>query len=355
MRTNLIVGLVLAGLTGMGCADKSDPSGTSTPASTPQSLAPSVARAPDQDSLATQAYERVRREFVAGRAASLRYPVYTLRPVGDTTERARQRAQELGLDPQSLKKTEQGVAVSGERFELRLDAGSGAEMYLDKTRFHAGPGVAALPLQEAEYIALAQAHVRKRLPEAAAHELRPYRVRRYMNDMADPRGNRVGATVYQVAVAFHEVLSGLPVIGAGGKVAVHLTPGGEVVSHEATVRDTAQHLTEVAGTQLLAPDDARRQAEEKLTAQGVNLADYTLTRAELGYYRLGRHGVQSVLAPHYAYFYEPSSTKVVGKKHLEVIPAVTDPALLERLRQDAREDATRKADFRSRAAPPDSK
>ncbi|MBM7118786.1 hypothetical protein [Archangium primigenium] len=354
MRKNIVVGLVLVGLTGMGCADKGEPS--VSPASTSaQTLATSVAETPDQDTLATQAYARVQREFVAGRSASLRYPIYTLRPVGDATEQVRERARVLGLDTQTLKKTEQDVSVTGNGWELRMDARSGAEMFLDKTRFHASPGVAALPLKESDYIALARAHVRRKLPEAAAHDLRPYRVRRYMNDMTDPKGNRVGATVYQVAVAFHEQLAGLPVIGAGGKVAVHLTPAGEVISHEATVRDTAQRFAEVSGQQLLAPDDARRRAEDQLTAQGVNLADYVLTRAELGYYRLGRHGLQSVLAPHYAYFYEPASTRVVGKKRLAVIPAVTDPAVLERLRQDEREDATRKADFRSRVAPPDSK
>lgn len=356
MNRNIFVGLVLAGLTGVGCADK----GQETPApsaqpSTSGALATTAAETPDQDTLATRAYEQLRQDFAAGRAASLRLPIYSLQPVGDAAAQAQERARFLGLGSGSLMKSEDGAAVTANNWELRVDALSGAELFVDKARFHAGQGVASLPLAEADYIARARTHLREKLPSAAAHNLRTYRVRRYMNDASGPDGARAGATVYQVAVAFHEVLGELPIIGAGGKVAVHLTPQGEFISHESTVRDTAQRLAEVSGAGLLAPDDARRRVEEKLTADGVKLGDYKLTRAELGYYRLGRNSVQSVLVPHYAYFYEPASREVVGKKRLEVVPAVTDRAVLEQLRQDEQAEAARKAELRSRAAPPDRK
>jgi hypothetical protein len=354
MRRNIFVGLMLAGLTGLGCTDTG--SDTSAAPSPPTGERASLSKeVPDQDALATQAYARVKDAFAMNRTASVRFPIYSLRPVGDVSLLAQERARVLGLEGGSLKRAEEGVALAAGNWELRMDALSGAELFVDKARFHAGQGVATLPLAEADYIARARAHVSRVLPQLAGHELRPYRVRRYMNDATGPKGERAGASVYQVAVAFHEVLGELPVIGAGGKVAVHLSPQGEVLSHEATVRDTAQRLTEVSGSGLLAPDEAQRRVEQKLSAEGVKLADYRLTRAELGYLRLGRNSVQSVLVPHYAYFYEPASREVVGKKRLELVPAVTDAAVLERLQQDEKAEAERKATLRAHAAPPDSK
>ncbi|RYZ44050.1 MAG: hypothetical protein EOO71_00840 [Myxococcaceae bacterium] len=356
MRTNIFVGLVLAGLSGVGCADKAQDTPAPAVTTTPQTAqAPLEQETPDQDTLATRAYERVRQDFAQGRAASLKFPVYDLQPVGDATARVQQRALFLGINQGYLLKSEDGATVNANSLSLRVDALSGAEFFVDKSRFHAGAGVATLPLSEPDYIARARTHVKAKLPEAVGHELRTYRVRRYLNDASGPGGVRAGVTVYQVAVAFHEVLGELPVIGAGGKVAVHLTPQGEVISHEATLRETLKPFAEVSGAQLLAPDEARRQVEAKLTAQGLKLGDYKLTRAELGYYRLGRNSVQSVLVPHYAYFYEPNSREVVGKKRLEVVPAVTDRAILERVQQDAASEAARKTALRARAAPPDTK
>jgi hypothetical protein len=44
--------------------------------------------------------------------------------------------------------------------------------------------------------------------------------------------------------------------------------------------------------------------------------------------------VQSVLAPHYAYFYEPNSSAVRGKKIVEIVPAVKNPTVLAPITAD---------------------
>ena len=239
--------------------------------------------------------------------------------------------------------------------ELAIDPVSGTERWVDHARFHAGMGVSLLPLAEADYIQAAREHVQRAFPTLASKDLRAYKLRRYMNDTAGPDGKNEGPTVYQVAVAFNEVIDGVPVIGAGGKVSVHLTPEGEVISHESTVRPVAQRFATLAGGELLEPEVARKAVEERLVQRGVPLEQYVLTRSELGYLRLGRHGAQSVLVPHYAFFFEPRSREVVGKKLVETLPAVTSPGVLERLQQDQDVEAARLAARHAQASVPDSK
>jgi hypothetical protein len=356
MHKNIFVGLVLAGLTGVGCTDVNKEAPAASRGMDVSSLQGAAASgALDQDSLATQAYARMQESFAARQASGSRFPVYELRPVGDVAGVAKGRARALGLEKGAEQRSAHGVAVVEGSRELHVDAMSGAERYVDHARFHTGRGLTTPPLPESEYISRAWSHVQRILPEAAARGLRPYKVRRYMNESAGPGGERTGATTYQIAVAFHETLAGLPVIGSGGKVAVHLTPEGEIISHESTVRATARPVADVSAEGLLPPDEARRQVEARLAAQGVNLADYTLSRAEFGYFRLGRNSVQSLLAPHYAYVYEPASREVVGKKRVEFIPAITDPELLARVRRDEAAEAARKAERLARAPAADSK
>jgi hypothetical protein len=357
MRWNFFVGLMVAGMSGAGCSNESQDVLAPAPLPTANAALNSGAsdEVLDEDTLGEQAYARLLRASAEQQAGSMSVSVYALHPLGEPAGRVRERARLLGLEQAPMRQSDRGVAVMQGSRELHVDAVSGTERYVDHSRFHLGQGVPVLPMTQTMYITLARSHVQRALPDVAARNLRPYRVRRYMNESAGPGGVRTGAQVYQVAVAFHELLGDLPVIGPGGKVAVHLTPEGEVISHESTVRVANQRLAGVSGVELLPPDEARRRVEARLTAEGVRLADYTLKRAEFGYFRLGRNSVQTVLAPHYAYIYEPRSPEVLGKKRAEFIPAITDPALLARLRQDEQAEAARKASRMARASEEDSK
>jgi hypothetical protein len=352
MRKNIFVGLMLAGVVGTGCSETNQEAPASaTEAVQARALGAGPVEPLDEDSLATQAYERVQAAFSAKQARSLRLGAYSLQPVGDAGLKVKERARALGLEKGSEVRNEHGAAlVEGSR-QVSVDAVSGAERYVDTARFHTGKGVSALPMEKDAYISRARSHMQRAMPEVAARNLRSYRLRQYMNESAGPMGERPGATVYQVAVAFHETLDGLPVIGPGGKVAVHMTPAGEVISHESTARAPARRVAEVSGEKLLAPEEARKQVEARLATQGVRMADYRLSRAELGYLRLGRNSTQSLLVPHYAYVYEPASQEILGKKRVEVIPAVTDPALLQQLRQDEEAETARKAARMAHASP----
>lgn len=345
MREIVIAGLAVL----VGCAGAEPQESLEATGAAAAALA--VGERPDGDILAQEAYARVQNAFTLKQAGGMTLGVYALEPVGNAQARAQERARALGLERGALRTQEEGVVVAEEKRELRVNALSGTERFIDQARFHSGKGVAVLPLAESEYVSRARAYMGKVLPEVAARGLRTYRVRRYMNEEGGPGGVRSGPRVYQVAVAFHEVVEGLPVIGPGGKVAVHLTPEGEVISYESTVRAVGARLATLSEGALVAPEEARKQVEARLVARGVRLEDYRLARAELGYLRQGRNSVQSVLAPHYAYVYEPLSPEVLGKKLVEVVPAVVEPTVQAQLRQDEQAEAARQARRRAHATP----
>ncbi|WNG44033.1 hypothetical protein F0U60_07940 [Archangium minus] len=355
MNKRIFLGLVLAGLTGTGCSETTE----AEPVHEAKSViagklgAHAAQEALDEDTIAVQAYERVRQAHAARQAQSVRLAVYSLQPVDDVVAQVDARARTVGLEMGAARKSGHELMVEAGHRVLSIDARSGTERYVDRSRFHSGRSVATLPLARADYIARAREHVQRALPEVATRNMRAYKFRQYVNESAGPNGERTGPQVYQVAVAFQEMVGDLPVIGSGGKVAVHLTPNGEIIAHESAARGVGRRLADLSGSEVLDPEVARRQAEERLAARGVRLENYRLVRAELGYLRHGRHSPQSVMAPHYAYLYEPLSPAVGGRKVVEVVPAVTNPEVLAQLRQDAQAEAQRKAERMAYAQPED--
>lgn len=63
-------------------------------------------------------------------------------------------------------------------------------------------------------------------------------------------------------MAFNTTVDDLPIIGSGGKVAIHMSPDGEVISHESSVRAVSSLRAVVRGADLLPPDAAQRLVEE---------------------------------------------------------------------------------------------
>ncbi len=303
----------------------------------------------DRDVRAQRAYTKAQ-SFFAGSSAELPMGAYMLDPVGDVSSHASVRAQALGLRAAGMRQTATEIVVTEGTRVLRINTQSGAERFYDSALFHRSHGVAMLPYDDKQYVKRAQDYVRSTMPELANQQLHTYKLRRYLNDSAGPDGQRSGETIYQVAVAFNEEIEGLPVIGSGGKVQVHMTPAGEIVAHEMTVRRHSKQVTTIGKAELVAPDAARAEVERRLMKRGVNLSLFTLTRAELGYMRQGRNSLQSVLLPHYAYFYEPRSREVMAKKLVETIPAVKSPALLALLEQDEQFETQRRAMRRAQAS-----
>lgn len=174
-----------------------------------------------------------------------------------------------------------------------------------------------------------------------------------MNASAQGEGAPSSVAAYQVAVAFNTTVDDLPIIGSGGKVAVHMSPDGEVISHESSVRAVSSLRAVVRGADLLPPDAAQRLVEKRIAERGVDLSNYTLTRSEFGYYRLGRSSVQTIDAPHYAFVYAPKEG-TVGKKLLETIPAVVAEDVLALVSADRAAEAARKGSLKAGAAKEDS-
>jgi hypothetical protein len=316
-----------------------------------------------RDEPAAQAFASV---AAVGSVAAPRLAIYQLAAVPRVEELARLRAGALAMAGAAVRRGSPDAdaagfpspvapnvyARQGSR-KLRVNAYSGAELFADDNRFHRSPGVATLPLAEPQYVDIAQQYVKRSggLESAGVDpaSLYTYKVRRYMDAGAAPDTQPV-TTTYQVSVAFNQSIDDLPVVGAGSKFVVHLSPTGEVIGHEQNLRAVSRRLAALGSVDLVAPEAARKDVEHRLRARGINLDGYVATRSELGYLRLGRDSIQSVLAPHYFFVYEPRPG-VLGKKLVEFVPATRNPAHLALLADDDKLEQTRKATLRTTIQP----
>jgi hypothetical protein len=341
--------LLLPGLLAGACADRPDDLMVSVSALQQSEGADT----PLGDLPATRGPGKLRKAFKEGKHKELSFGLYELEPVGEVKGSLRKRAGELAI------KGKEDAAVDRHKFgmfdgkkHIVHDELSGAEFMADVERFHKGKGVGRDKLlADTDYVAKAKGYARKAFPNAEQdHKLYPYRVRKFLNAEAGLDGP-VTETVYQIAVALNESIDDLPVIGPGAKLAVHVDPNGDPVSHTSSLRRIKAKKKTLSGADLLAPDSARAQVEERLRARGVDLSQFRLDREEFGYFRKGRNSVQRVVAPHYAYFYEPLSG-VRAKRLIESVPAVTDPETLAQLEEDDGLEAARKAELLQNLAPP---
>lgn len=329
------------------------------------------------DAPAVKNFERLRALFAAGAAGELQVGVYSLvDPPADPAAHVRSRASELGLksrtivfpdgddltekDLESLPDDVSTLGVVEGGWELAFDRFSGTELFVDVKRFHVGPGVDPGKLSpEGFYVASAAKYLEARLGKLVeGAQLYPYKVRRYVDALAEATvdDGSVGEpqiTVSQVSVAFNAVVDGFPVIGPGSKVGIHMTPAGDVVGHETTVRALGRRITTLSGDGLVDPGRAQELVEAGLKGRGLDLASYRLARAELGYFRRGRNSVQSVLAPYYAFFYEPNGKEQYARRLVEIAPAVADPKVLALLQEDERLEAARKTRLMRNVGEPD--
>lgn len=306
------------------------------------------------DKAATSCFDTVREAFVRGADEDLAFGIYDLEDVGDANDRLKSRAAELGLVAAAQFPSTAGgyLTVAEGDLELRVNMDSGSELFVNRARFHKGEDAKRL-LSEKEYVSRAANHVASALPGARAQQPYAYKLRRYMNASAQGDGAPSSVAAYQVAVAFNTTVDDLPIIGSGGKVAVHMSPDGEVISHESSVRAVSSLRAVVRGADLLPPDAAQRLIEKRIAERGVDLSDYTLTRSEFGYYRLGRSSVQTIDAPHYAFVYMPKEG-TVGKKLLETVPAVVAEDVLALVNADRAAETARKDSLKAGAAMEDS-
>lgn len=295
-----------------------------------------------EDAPAQVNYVRLREAFANNRTTALRLPVYELEAVADVQRRIAERTETLARlreateargDPTTVlpvlgvpeaARTQQGP------WELVLNGASGAELYINVEKAHRGAGGAQR--EDQFYFARGLKYIGARWDGGETEGLYPYKIRYYKNAVGRLGEKRVIST-YEVAVYYNDTIEGLPVIGPGGKISVHMTMEGEVVSHESTLRPRRRVVGVASGAGVLSPDEAQAEVEARLTSRGVDLGRYSLTRREFGYLRDGRSSARNLTAPAYFYMYEPREG-TEAKKRAEFVYAIRDPGIAAVLAQD---------------------
>jgi len=291
---------------------------------------------------AQQAYDRLRGMFARDEHHPLALPVYRLPLVDRTTPNLLQRAASLGLASGDTRVRGPLETVTFRHLSFSWNRESGAERFVDRSRFHNATGNIAV-LDEAAFMSHASGYLRYAFPSILETEdLYPYRVRWYKSAVAHDQEEPV-VTTYQGAVAFNTAIEGIPVIGSGGKIAIHMAPNGDIVSHEATVVAPGHVLAIARGEDILPPTEARQRVEARLKGRGVDLSRHELARSEFGYLRRGRNNIQRILAPHYAFFFNPLAEARASRVRVETILATNAPEIVKAVDDDYQADVARKA------------
>lgn len=246
------------------------------------------------------------------------------------------------------------VGVRNKKFELSYNLDSGSELLVNNELFHNGNGVPIKQLKPDEfYFETANRYIRKALLNTlAGTKLYPYKIRKFM-DAAGKEGDEPEITVSQIAVAYNTVVDGISVIGPGGKAVVHMTPEGEVVGHETIVRPALLAIAKITGADLVEPQNAISIMYSRLNERDISVDDYMLSRSEFGYLSMGRNSSQLILAPYYAFILEPKNEKVVGRKIVEIVPAVKNKKIAQLMEEDMQRDIQRKQIIIDKAGKPD--
>ncbi len=309
-----------------------------------------------RDEPAELAFRRLKEAKSARRALAADLAVYDLGAPEDPVTRLSSRAKELAVDvvtPADEKsgQSESGIVAQGDvvkvnallgsrPWELHYNATSGSERFFDRDAFHVGHG----PMGRLDVPALigAARSFSAKVRAENRGSLHLYKTRTYKNAY-DREGVAPVEEVYGFAVAFNTDIDGVPVIGSGGKVTVHLGAGARATSYETSVAPVAKKRGAVNAGGLLDPDAAVARAWAKLAEAGLGPETHDLTSSQFGYHKRGRASVQTVIAPAFAFFFTPKGE--FGKKRVEVIPAVTDSALAAQVAADDAAEQSRKAEL----------
>jgi hypothetical protein len=330
---------------------------------------------PIGDKAAARHYEELDTIFGKGLQNQLRFRLYRLKePQRDFAAYLQQRADilqigearlfypddeiETPLSPESSVNVPT-VGLWNDRVELSYNLDNGSELFVDNERFHGGKGVPAGKIgSDTFYFDLAKSYLGKIL-QADLRDvmLYPYKLRRYMDAISEEleKGgtSETIATVSQIGVSYNSALDGIAVIGPGGKAVVHMDPEGEVVGHEILLRAIAEPVADITGNQLVAPQAALQATRKNIAGRGIKLDDYRLARSEFGYLRYGRNNLQGLVAPHFAFMFEPANDGIIGRKIVEILPAIAEPELASLIAKDAERDQVRKQAILDRAGEPD--
>ncbi|HGG57923.1 MAG TPA: hypothetical protein ENK31_09030 [Nannocystis exedens] len=294
-----------------------------------------------EDRAAASLSAEVAARFAADESVTM--PVYALAPVEETEQllARRQRQLERNFGPPEQDPGSSRIHFDDGNWRFIYNPTSGAEMLVDQAHFHKSTPTEDL-LSERDYVEMAKDFVNRLELGEVGDNLSLYRVRWYKQaGAAEDEPAPLDGEVYQIAVAFNQSYGDLPVIGAGGKIAVHMSPKGEVLAYESTLRASSGYLGAVDNDQMISPEQALDRVHERLERAGIDLSNFDLTRQELGYERLGRNGIQSLVAPAHAFFFTPKEG-VTSKVLVEIEPAISTGPMRKALDLDFAREALRK-------------
>jgi hypothetical protein len=296
---------------------------------------------------AASAFSNLAALVAQGQHLATGFGVYRIKPPAPVLLRATARAATLGL-PHGAALASNALArltsIQNGDWTLTLNDEGDGEEYVDAARNHGGASTPESALAaDAEFVAAAQGYAQTAFAAVLQqNSVYPYGVRKYFNAHSSNQITQIDG-VYQVAVAFNTTIDDVPVIGAGGKLVVEMTSEKSVIRHEASVRQKGELIHVIAGrTDLLTPQVAEASVNARLDARGIDRSKFRTSRREFGYLSLGRGKIQTVLVPHYAFFFEPLPG-TVSKVLVELEPATTASSVRALIATDDTADAARKA------------
>jgi hypothetical protein len=302
------------------------------------------------DSAAEAAFSALDARFKARTHDTLSLNVYKLQDVADHRAALQAHCLHLLSDCAVTDEGAKYLHVKRDNYQFSRNKFSGSERFVDRLLSHKASDTLPMLPSSQDYLLLTKTYIANVLPHVSMDKFYSYKMREYKNSGGTL--DRIDyERTYQVAISYNQHIDNLPVIGSGGKIAVHMTNDGQLVSVEHSVRDIQRVEEVIDGDDLLSPDDARAIALSRLQARGVT--GYTLSDEQFGYLQRGRSSAQDYLIPHYAFFFEPSGADGSSKRMVEVVPATLLPHILTLAQHDDDLEAARKRSVYGESDAPD--
>jgi hypothetical protein len=319
-------------LAGTGCSSRGDAVGSTERVSTGGSSASRLVGTSFEKDGPTAAWAAAlaMKATPPGVSAAVQFPVYRLGVPQDPVLRMAQRSAALGISPSKSSSYGSALTRSDGDFDLVIDSKNEMEVWVNRARHHSGTVADVGTLKsEGEYLSLASQYVAQKIDSPAGLTLHPYKFWKYYHELWAAPGVREEQRAYEVVVIFNSYIGEVPVVGSGGKVAVYMGLGGDVVSHTSYLRGPRSQVGTASLASLLSTQEAEARAITQLSARGMDPTRFTVTRREFGYWVTGRMGAQKYLAPHYVFAFTPTREGESGVG--EHVLAVSDPALVKLL------------------------
>lgn len=317
----LYAGLLLTAFLTTSCGDPNavcENAPTTVSLSVSQSALENITLTGDEP--AANAIARINDVFASGR--TLRMNIYELNSPDSIDDLI---AKRHFAAPQNIEDSKAVVIQDGDIL-CAWNRNSLYEQCINEPIFNSNTGVMRSELHpDSFYISKALNILNEDLtPRTSAHyAFLPYK-RKYGINATAPihEPENVTETVYEVAVGFASELDGWPVIGPGGKAYIHLLPDGTCAAQKIYRKLPGNVVATLTENDIKTPEEALNEIIQK---ENIDMNDFRIVRQEFGYLFLGKNSIQNIIAPHYAFFFAPTSNRVDTQNYF-IVSAVKGEA-----------------------------